>query len=66
MLRKAWLNGHLVLTRRIENPRFTRIESLTTKGHVHHVKIRSPEEIDDEFKMWLREAYLAGRQEHLA
>ncbi len=66
MLRKAWLSGHLILSRRIESPRFTRIESLSPKGHVHHFKLRSLEEIDDEFKMLLREAYLMGRQDHIA
>ena len=60
------LDAHVVLARRLENPRFTRIESLSAKNHVHHFRIRSLEEIDGEVRSWLKEAYRVGAQQHLA
>ena len=50
---------------RVLQPRFRRIESLSPRNHVHHFRIRSPDEIDAEVAAWLREAYAVGRQEHL-
>ena len=59
------LDGHVVLARRLEHPRFTRIESLSPRNHVHHFRLRDPAEIDDEVRGWLREAYAVGEQRHL-
>jgi hypothetical protein len=50
-LRKECMVGHVVLARRLNHPRFTKIESL--------------EEIDREVFEWLREAYRVGQQRHL-
>jgi hypothetical protein len=58
------LEAHVVLARRLENPRFIRIESLSAKNHVHHFRVNSLEEIDDELRSWLKEAYWVGAQEH--
>jgi len=60
------LEAHVVLTRRLQTPRFRRIDALTPKCYVHHFKIESLGELDDEVKRWLREAYRVGTQEHLA
>lgn len=59
-LTKNYLRAHVVLARRLDSPRFIRIE-----GHVHHFRISSVEEIDDEVVSWLKEAYSVGKQEHL-
>lgn len=59
------LNGHLVLDRRIEHPRFRRIDSLSPRNHVHHFRLTDPAQIDAEFESWLREAYAVGEQRHL-
>jgi hypothetical protein len=59
------LDAHIVLTRRLENPRFHRIETLTPTCYVHHFRIYSPDELDDEVASWLREAYAVGEQRHL-
>jgi hypothetical protein len=59
------LDGHVVLTRRLENPRFRRIESLYERSHVHHFRIRSLDEFDDEVLGWLEEAYQVGTQAQL-
>ncbi len=65
MLRRAWLDGHVVLARRYEHPRFRRIDSISPRNHVHHFRIRSPDELDDEVAAWIAEAYLVGEQHHL-
>jgi hypothetical protein len=60
------LDAHIVLTRRLQSPRFKRIDTMSPKCYVHHFKIASVDEIDEEVKKWLREAYLVGTQEHLS
>lgn len=63
--RRAWVDGHVVLARRLEHPRFRRIDSISAKNHVHHFRLASPAEVDDEVRSWLREAYEVGEQRHL-
>ncbi len=60
------LDAHVVLTRRLDGPRFRRIETMTPKCHVHHFRVESISELDDEVKDWLREAYQVGTQQHLS
>jgi uncharacterized protein DUF5655 len=59
------LYAHVVLTRRLESPRFKKIEMMTAKCYVHHFRIESISELDNEVESWLREAYLVGTQQHL-
>lgn len=63
--RQGWLVGHLVLARRRPSPRFTRIDTISPRNHVHHFRLVTASEIDAEFRDWLREAYLVGAQQHL-
>jgi hypothetical protein len=65
MPRRSWLNGHLVLARRIESPRFLRIETLSPHNIVHTFRLDAPAEVDEEFAAWLAEAYQVGAQQHL-
>ncbi len=60
--RRGWIDGHFVLARRIEAPRFRKIESLSPHNHVHHFRLSDPRDIDAQFREWLREAYDVGRQ----
>ena len=60
------LEAHVVLTRRLKSARFRRIDAMTPKCYVHHFRIDSPSELDDEVKSWLQEAYQVGTQEHLS
>ena len=60
------LDAHVVLTRRLESPRFRRVEALTPRCYVHHFRIESLRELDKEVQGWLGEAYRVGMQEHLA
>ena len=63
--RRRWLDGHVVLARRREHPRFRRIETISRHNHVHVFRISSLEEIDDDVLSWLTEAYAVGEQRHL-
>jgi len=65
-LRESGLAGHVVLARRLKNPRFTKIESLSPRNHVHSFRFHSRKELDGEVLGWLREAYRVGEQRHLS
>jgi hypothetical protein len=62
MPRRSWLNGHLVLGRRVDSPRFDRIEVYSPRNVLHAFRLRTPDEVDDEFAGWLTEAYRVGEQ----
>ena len=64
-LRRDRLVGHVVLARHLENPRFTKVEHISPRNHVHSFCFRSCEEMDEELLGWLREAYEVGQQRHL-
>jgi hypothetical protein len=64
--RQGWLDGHVVLARRLESPRFRSIQTISARNHVHVFRLREAGEIDDEFRAFLAEAYRVGAQEHLA
>ena len=59
------LAGHVVLARRFNHPRFTKIESISPRNHVHHFLLKDARDIDDEVRSWLREAHAVGQQKHL-
>jgi len=65
MPRRRWLDGHVVLARRYEHPRFTKIDYISSRNHVHHFRISGPAEVDEEVRAWLAEAYAVGEQKHL-
>ena len=66
VIRQNWVDGHVVLARRLENPRFHRIETFSPQNHLHAFRFESVNEIDDEVASWLAEAYRVGEQGHLA
>lgn len=63
--RRKWLDGHVVLARRLEHPRFRKIETFSPKNHLHAFRLEQPDDVDDTFVAWLREAYEVGEQKHL-
>jgi hypothetical protein len=63
--KSRWLDGHVVLARRLEHPRFRRIETISPRNHVHSFRLTSRREVDGEFRSWLAEAYEVGDQRHL-
>ena len=64
-LKRHWLDGHVVLARRLDSPRFKRIYEVSPRNQVHEFRLRSAAEVDSEVEGWLAEAYAVGRQEHL-
>jgi Domain of unknown function (DUF5655) len=64
--RRAWVDGHVVLARRREDPRFRRIETFSRRNHLHAFRIERVADVDDEVADWLAEAYDVGMQRHLA
>ncbi len=65
MPRRAWLDGHLVLARSIDSRRFRRVEVFSSSNVLHAFRLTQPDEVDDEFRAWLAEAYEVGCQRHL-
>lgn len=64
-LRKRWVDGHVVLARRLESPRFRRIDFISPRNQVHVFRLKQPLEVDAEVEAWLAEAYSVGEQKHL-
>ncbi|HEV2805439.1 MAG TPA: DUF5655 domain-containing protein [Chthoniobacterales bacterium] len=65
VIRRNWVDGHLVLPRRLENPRFRRIETFSPRNHFHAFRFENVDQIDDEVAAWFAEAYRVGEQRHL-
>jgi hypothetical protein len=59
------VRGYLDLQRTVEDPRITNVSPYTKRLFVHHFRIRSAEEMDEEFTGWVREAYAVGAGDHL-
>lgn len=63
--RQNWLDGHLVLARRLEHPRFRQVQTFSSRNHLHVFRLTRLDEVDRVFRGWLREAYRVGEQRHL-
>lgn len=59
------LRGYFDLQREVRDRRITSASPYTSRLVVHHFRIETPSELDDEFLGWLREAYAVGNGEHL-
>ena len=64
-LRRRWVDGHVVLARRLEHPRFRRVETFSPRNHLHQFRLERLDEVDEEMAAWLAEAYRVGEQRHL-
>ena len=64
--RRRWLDGHVVLDRRIDSPRFRRIEEYSPRNVLHAFRLTGPADVDSEVRDWLAAAYAVGRQDHLS
>jgi hypothetical protein len=63
--RSQWLDVSFWLPRRLESPRFRRVETLLPNAHVHWLRVKEASDLDEELARWLREAYDVGCQRHL-
>jgi hypothetical protein len=59
------LDGYMDLQRRVEDPRIRRSDLYTKRLFVHHFRVTALDELDDEFRGWLQEAYAVGQGAHL-
>ena len=44
--RKRWLDGHVVLARRLEHARFRKIETFSPRNHLHAFRLEQPSDVD--------------------
>jgi hypothetical protein len=53
------------MARRLESPRFRRIDYISPRNQVHVFRLEQPADGDAEVEAWLKEAYSVGEQKHL-
>jgi Domain of unknown function (DUF5655) len=63
--KSRWLDGHVVLARRLEHPRFRQIQTISPRNHVHTFRLSEPADVDADFVAWVAEAYRVGEQRHV-
>ncbi|MGH9364137.1 MAG: YdeI/OmpD-associated family protein [Thermoanaerobaculia bacterium] len=63
--KREWLEVGFWLPRRIESPRFRRVETIAPNVHIHLLRVTEERQLDRELAGWLKEAYAVGRREHL-
>jgi hypothetical protein len=63
--RHRWIDGHVVLARRLEHPRFRLVQTFSSRNHLHTFRLESPSDFDEDFEAWMREAHAVGEQQHL-
>jgi len=54
-----------VAVKRRRDSRFRRVDTISPRNHVHHFRLMSLADVDEEFQDWAREAYAVGAQRHL-
>jgi hypothetical protein len=64
--RRNWVDGHLVLARRVDSPIFTRVETFSPRNHLHAFRLLTPADITPQMRRFMSEAYAVGGQQHLA
>lgn len=62
---KSALRGYLDLPRRVGDARITRSGAYTKRLYVHHFRVDTLDQLDDQFAGWLGEAYQVGAGAHL-
>jgi hypothetical protein len=60
-----WLDVGFWLPRRVDSPRFRKIETIYPNAHAHLLRVTDPSQLDAEVAEWLAEAYEVGCQHHL-
>lgn len=65
VVRRRWLLANLWMTRRIEHPRLRRTEAYGPRSFGHQFRLDAPEDVDDELRGFISEAYRVGLREHL-
>lgn len=63
--RARWVDGHLVLARRVNDPLFRRVDTISARNHVHFFRLASAADVTPRLRRFMREAYAVGQQQHL-
>lgn len=65
---KRGVQGYLDLTRRLDEDdrRIRRVTPYTKRLFVHQYVLASDDDLDDEFRSWVREAFRVGEGDHLS
>ena len=63
--RRGWVDGHLVLARRVESSLFTKVETFSPRNHLHAFRLLTPADITPQLRRLMSEAYAVGNQQHL-
>ncbi len=63
--RRQHLDGHLVLARRVDDPLFRKVETISARNHVHHFRLTGASDLSPAFIAFMSEAYDVGCQRHL-
>lgn len=61
--KSRWLSLELVLPRQADSARFSRVLRMTSDKYVHVIRLASVDDVDDEVRNWLTEAYHAADQQ---
>jgi len=59
------LRCHLILSRKVDGPRFTKIETYSPRCFGHCFDVRCEADLDDELRALVAESYQVGMQAHL-
>lgn len=62
---RSGIRGYFDVQREIRDRRITSVTPYTKRLFVHHFRIESPDDLDEEVAGWLREAYAVGDGAHL-
>jgi hypothetical protein len=61
--RKSYLDAHFLYPGPLRSPRITSSMKFSPHQYAHRVPLRTPRDLDTEFRGWLRTAYRVGMQE---
>lgn len=64
-LRKHALIAGFWLKRRLDTPRFARVEFIPPDNYVYQVRLTTASDLNAQLKSWLREVYHVGEQRHV-
>jgi hypothetical protein len=64
-LKRQWISGYLDLQREVTDDRILDVAPYTKRLFVHHFRISSIDQIDEQFCGWAQEAYAVGDGAHM-
>ena len=56
------LSAHVILSRRHDHPRFTKVRVRSARHQIHYFRAQTLDDLDEDVAAWLDEAYHAGER----